>query len=136
MTILTKDQILSQMDLKHVDVAAPEWGGTVRLREMTAAERDDWEDFILSGRSADGKIKGLKNIRATLVSLCAVDEDGQRLFANEDMTALSGKSAAILERLFVAAQKLNSLTPADLEELEKNSSGAGAGDLPSDSALI
>ena len=37
---LSKDQILGAVDFSFVEVEVPEWGGTVRIRGLSAAERD------------------------------------------------------------------------------------------------
>ena len=38
--LLNKEQIQSVSDLETQDVEVPEWGGTVRLKSLTGAERD------------------------------------------------------------------------------------------------
>ena len=38
----------------------------------------------------------------------------------DDIEALGGKSAAVLDRLFGVAQKINGMAAADIEALEKN----------------
>lgn len=109
MALLGRDSILGAQDLKHVDVDVPEWGGTVRVRMMTGSERDAFEagTVIRQGKKVEAN---LVNIRARLVSLCAIDENGVRLFSEADVEALAAKSGAALGRLFEACQKLNGLT--------------------------
>lgn len=41
--ILTKDQILAKDRKKTTDVEVKEWGGSVRLQELSASDRDMWE---------------------------------------------------------------------------------------------
>ena len=53
-----------------------------------------------------------------------VDEAGERLFSNDDVVALGKKNASALDKVFAIAQKLNGLSAADVEELEKNSGSA------------
>jgi hypothetical protein len=62
----------------------------------------------------------LKNIRAKLVALTVVDEEGNRIFSDSDASALGKKSAAALDRVFEVAQRLSGLRPEDVEELSKN----------------
>ena len=104
--ILNRDAILAADDLKRESVEIPEWGGTVWVRVMTGAERDDWERQILDSRGLDNKTN-LSNARARLAVLCACGENGERLFGDEDLDAVGGKSAAALERIFDLALKLN-----------------------------
>ncbi len=127
---LNKTEILAQDDLKTEDVQIPEWGGAwVRVRTLQANERD-W--FEASTVQRNGKIitTNLQNIRARLCLLCLVDENGERLFREEDEFPLGGKSAAALDRIFSVAQRLNGLRDEDVEELAKNSKAGQSDDSP------
>ena len=116
MELLTKENILAAEDLTFEHIEVPEWGGVVRVRTMTAGERDRWETALLDEK---GEVRE-QDIRARLVSLTAVDGEGKRMFDDGDITALSAKSAAAMDRVFAAASKLNGLSAADVEELAKN----------------
>lgn len=122
MPLLGKAAILAANDLKFEDVEVPEWGGTVRIRVMSGLERDAWEASFLTAALA-GKGGGLagsmQNVRARLVAQTAVDEAGERLFSDADMTDLGKKSAAALDRVFAVAQRMNGLNERDIEELGK-----------------
>lgn len=109
MALLGRDQILGAADLSTVDVAVPEWGGTVRVRMLTGTERDAFEasTVVRKGKKLE---TNLENVRARLVALTVIGEDGQRLFDEADAAALGAKSASALNRVFAAAQKLNALT--------------------------
>lgn len=125
MKYLSREDILGASDLQYEDVEVPEWGGTVRLRGLTGSERDEFEAGIVRRRGRDVEAN-LQNIRAKLVSLAAVDEDGKRLFSEADVAALGRKSARALDRLFSVAQRLSGLTDNDVEELAKNSENGQA----------
>lgn len=116
MAILNRDAILGADDMKTVDVEVPEWGGSVRLRTLTGGERDKFESDMVDQRGKNNKLN-LVNLRARLVALCAVDEGGKRMFGDNEVSRLGAKSASVLDKLFVAAQKLNGMTEADVEEL-------------------
>ncbi len=107
--LLGRDAILAVSDLPSVDVEVPEWGGSVRVRMLTGGERDAFEVSTLTRKGKTFETN-LVNMRARLVALTAVDENGARLFSEDDVTALAAKSAAALNRVFMAAQKLNGLT--------------------------
>lgn len=117
--LLSKEQILNAEDLKHIDVKVPEWGGAVRVRTMNGSERDQFEQAILKANQS-GNTQDLENIRALLVALTVVDENGNRLFDKRDVKALGQKSAAALQRVFEAAQKLSAIGDNDIAELEGN----------------
>jgi len=116
MAILNKDLILAADDMKTTDVDVPEWGGTVRLRTLTGGERDKFESDSIDQRGKSNKMN-LINLRARLVALCAVDETGKRMFGDNEVSKIGAKSAAVLDRLFQAAQELNGMTQKDVEEL-------------------
>ena len=115
MALLDKAQIVQADDLAHEDVEVPEWGGTVRVRTLTGAERDAFE-----AESFGEGGKQLANVRARLVARCLIGEDGERLFDDQTIDALGAKSARALDRVFAVASRLNGLTEADIEDLEKN----------------
>jgi len=117
---LTREAILGVSDLPTEDVPVPEWGGVVRVRTLTGAERDAFEGSIVEKRGKKMVVKS-DNMRARLVALAVVDEDGNRLFTDADVIALGKKSGAALARVFQVAQHLSGLTEDDVEELEKNS---------------
>lgn len=128
-TLLSKAAILACEDLPTTDVDVPEWGGTVRVKGMTGAQRDAFEDSLfIDVPSADGKTiarkQDTKNIRAKLVAASLVDADGAALFTQSEIDTLAQKSARALSRVFEAAQRLNGMTPEAKEEA-KNASAPG-----------
>lgn len=117
--LLTREQILKAPDLKTAVVSVPEWGGDVMVWGLTGAERDSFEGSVLQGSGKNQKVN-LQNLRAKLVALTVRDEDGKRLFNDEDIRALGQKSASALDRVYAKAQELAGLTDAAVEELTKN----------------
>ncbi|MFC5997108.1 hypothetical protein ACFQE5_23120 [Pseudonocardia hispaniensis] len=116
MTLLTRDQILSADDLLTVDVAVPEWGGTVRVRALTGAERDRLEASLL-GKDGTASAAKILNFRARVCALTMIGEDGERLFGDAQVAELGRKSAAALARVAEAAQKLSGISDDDVDEL-------------------
>ena len=126
---LSKTEILAQDDLKTEDIQIPEWGDAwVRVRTLNASERDHFEASVTQ-RNGKKITTNLENIRARLCLLCLVDENGDRLFQEEDTFPLGGKSASALDRIFTVAQRLNGLRDEDVDELAKNSNGVLSEDL-------
>jgi hypothetical protein len=116
MSLLTKAAILAAADLKHEDVAVPEWNGSVRVRTMTGTQR---EVFGASLSGDDGKAD-MGTFRVKLVVACVVGEDGAALFDFDDVKALSQKSGAALERVFAVASKLNGMAADSVEKAQGN----------------
>lgn len=117
MALLSREAVLGAADRKTEDVAVPEWGGTVRVRALSGVERDAYEAGIVQLRADGSRSVNMRNLRGRLVSLSCIDEEGRRLFTDEDAIALGDKSASALERVFDAARKLSGLSEGDVEEL-------------------
>ena len=118
--MLTKDQILEANDLPTQDVEVPEWGGQVRVRSMSGADRDAFEASMVTLDKDGTRQPDMSNLRVKLVALTLVDDAGNRLFDVADVQRLALKSAAALEKVFKAAQKLNGLGAQEAEAAVKN----------------
>ena len=114
--VLTKSQILEADDLKREVVGTPEWGGDVLLRELRGRERDSFEEGSLDKQ----RNVSMTNMRARLVALSAIDDEGERLFTAKEATQLGEKSATALNRLFEVCCRLSGITDSDVDKLEKN----------------
>jgi hypothetical protein len=117
--MLDKNTILNADDLPGEVVNVPEWGGSIKVRSMTAKER---EDFSAGLRDKDGNVV-TASWKARLVALTVVDENGARIFADADADALAGKSALVIERLSEVALRLNGLG-TEQAAIAKNLPGA------------
>lgn len=133
--MLTRAAILAAVDTAAEDVSVPEWGGVVRVRGLTAAERDQWEASLNRVEVRNGRTRVIPDrgtIRARLVSMAVIDPaTGQRLFSEADVGALAKKSAAPVSRIYDVASRLSGITAADQEELEGNSDGTAGDGSPS-----
>ena len=109
--MLSKEDILSAKDLKTKDVEVPEWGGAVRVRTMTGADRMKFQHLV----SAKGK-KESGVIEALLIA-AVVDDNGEPLFSADDLAALQSKSTKAIQRVFEAAAELNGLTDKSIDDL-------------------
>ena len=116
---LTAKDILGADDVCRERVDVPEWGGFLYVQEMTGTARDLYEASVIEFVNGSFKQR-LDNIRAKLVAVCAVDEDGNLLFKQSQVEALGKKSGKALDRVFAVAQRVNALTDSDVEELAKN----------------
>lgn len=113
--LLTKEQILTAEDLPFEDVSVPEWGGEVRVRTMTGAAKDAFEESVLlNGKPNYG------NFRAKLLSKTIVDDGGNLQFTEAEVEALGGKSSKAIDRVYKVAKRLNAISSEDQEELVKN----------------
>lgn len=120
---LTKDAILAADDAMYEDVDVPEWGGVVRVKSLNGAQRDAFEASIQKLGKDGSREFDQHDFRAKFVSRVCVDHNGDRIFTNMDVKALSEKSAAALQRVFDVGARLSGLTQGDIETLEGNSDG-------------
>jgi hypothetical protein len=119
MAILTKEQILQADDLKKESVKVKEWGGEVIVRTMTGIERDAYEKSLYDPMKPEGQQFNSVNLRARLVALTVIDENGNRLFTEEEALLVGKKSASALERVYRVALRLNALDNNELEDTIK-----------------
>lgn len=124
--LLGRDEILAAIDIQVENVAVPEWGGSVRIRGLSGTERDQYEAWIISGKGKNRDVN-LRQSRAKLVMMCAVDTDGKRLFDEADIIRLGAKSALALQRVFDKAAALSGLDEDTLEKIQDD-----LGNAPSD----
>ncbi len=115
--MLSAEQILKSDDTPAVEkVDVPEWDGYVFVKVMSGASRDRWE--LSTSRALEKP--GTANVRASLCVATVCDENGNRLFTDNQVANLGEKSSAALDRVYAVAQRLNKLSSSDIEELEKN----------------
>ena len=119
MGFLDRDTILEADDQEFAEVNIPEWGGVVRIRSITGAQRDAYEASLIDERGKDRKMN-LRNARAKLIVLCAVDDAGRPLFTADDVNRLGRRNAKPVDRLFDACKKLAGLTDEDVDKLAED----------------
>ena len=87
---------------------------------VRAWKRDEWEIFCQANQGKPVQW------RAKLASMILCDEDGNRLFTEKDINALSKKSASALQEIWLVGVKRMSISDSEVEELEKNSEAPAA----------
>lgn len=122
MPILTREMARAANDLPVERVDVPEWGEDVFVmaRGMSGKERDLFEGWVAKNRSGKMVEIDLTNLRGKLVVLCAVDEEGRRVFGDGDAEWLGEKSAEALDRIATVIMRLSGLSAGDLEVMIKN----------------
>jgi|SRR5690349_767393 len=119
MAFLTRDAIAEADDVEYDVVPCPEWGGDVRLKSIRGTQRDAYEQSLIVEKSGSRSMN-LRNARAKLIVLCAVDEAGRLLFTADDLNMLGRKNAKPLDRLFDACRKLAGLSDDDVDKLTED----------------
>ena len=124
MTFLSRNKLLEKQKLEITKVDLGD-GEFVYVRQMTGRERDNFEKLLYTiNTNKKGEItteRHLEDFRAKLVVNAVCDEKGVLLLNLDDFSVLSqNMSAARLEKIVNAAQKLNAITEEDKEALVKN----------------
>ena len=122
MGILSCGQILNADDRKYAIVSVPEWGGEVRIRSLSTAERGTIDTVLLNSRH---------ELRQRLCQLTICDEVGELIFQPVHIVKLAEKSGEAMERVAEASWKLSGISGRDVEELEKNCDASLADSSPS-----
>lgn len=137
MALMSKAAILGAADIGFEDIDlsdVPGWG-TVRIKDLTAAERDALEAGltvdVAGGRKGITQKVSLDNVRAAFCAAALVDEDGNLLFTKADLGALGKKSARALDRIFSRVRQRNGLSDGDVQELAENFGKGQSEDSPS-----
>ena len=109
--MLSREEIFNFKAVIPTEVVdVPEWSGQVKVRGLTAGERDAFEIGMKDARKP--------NVRAALVARAALSENGARLFTDADADSLAGFDSRPLDRLFAVAARLSGITPDDVDKLE------------------
>jgi hypothetical protein len=117
MARLTKAQIEASDDLKVETVEVPEWGGEVVIRAWSVDDSDRFAQLLQEGQETGF----IKNFRANVAAMSIVDEAGDLMFTPEEVTKLGKKSPAAMNRVHLAALKLNGLQADAVEDEEAES---------------
>ena len=115
---ISRDQARAGKDERTEYVDVFEWapGGRVRVRSLTATERDDFENAL---QGEKGK-KNMQDVRSKFVVKCCIDDDGNRLFADADLSWLKQKSAAVIDRIFNVGSRLSGMGKTDVEAVAQD----------------
>ena len=127
---LDRDAILGADDLRREPVAVPEWGGTVYVQTMTAAQLGKWQALIRSKKDDASNVEDHIDAMTTLLCFTLTDANGVRLFENGDAERLGERNPTVLRRLMDKALEVNALDKQASEEVEKNSDAIPADGSP------
>lgn len=110
--LLSRQAILVVQDISTQDVEVPEWGGAVRVRQMTVAER---KEFATKSKDTDSTAMGV-----WMLCMLCVDEQGKPLFEQADVDELLKRSFQAVDRVIDAVLSVNGLGDKQIEAAAKN----------------
>lgn len=118
---LSAASILEQPTLVIEELVVPEWGGgKIRLKQLSAKERDDFETSMVTITRGGRQKMNNENFRARLVQLAAVDGEGRALFTKHDIKTLGDLPAAGLQRVYNKINEMSAFSEEDLKDLESD----------------
>ena len=118
MKLLNKAAFLAAADLAHEDVPVPQLGGSVRIRVMSGAARDAFQEYM---RSFGEEPRPTSAVHAALLVQTCIEESGEPMFTMDEIELLRGTSAAATEVMAAAAMRINGLGVHAVDETAKNS---------------
>ena len=144
MTLLSRNSLLAKekIEIVEVDLGKDDKGEpqSVFVRQMSGRERDVWgRSFVKEIKDNRGTVIGhdqaFEDFRAKLAVVTVCNSEGMLILKPSDAPILSqNMSAATLEKIVNAAQRLNAITEEDKEAIVKNSEADQVGNSSSDSA--
>jgi hypothetical protein len=112
------DLILKASDLPKEHIETPEWpeaDGKLFGRVLTGMERRELEKLFTAAEDQPDR-----DPRAFVCGKAIVDEFGGRIFSDEQITALSGKSSVVLDRCYDVIMRISRIRETKEEaKLEK-----------------
>lgn len=117
--MLDKETFFSR-GLRRQNVYLPEHGEGAFLivQELTGEQRDEYDASLWEQRKSSKFRLNLDHATAKLVALSVVNEDGSRMFGDDEVKTLSRKvGASTLKRLAEAAKELSGITDDEIDEL-------------------
>lgn len=127
MSLLNRKQVLTAIDERKKDVETvpvPEWGGEVGIRRLSAADLDKAGFF-------GGGEKTTIEIARSVLSMTLCDENGERLFSDQDIAELDEADVNVTLKLFNEAARINGLLEGEMTGMVASFSEAQPGDTSS-----
>lgn len=118
----TRDLIRHSDDAEMRTVVVPEWGVTVRIKSMSAADR---AATFQETSENNGAVK-LDSFWGRIMTECIIEQDSfDRVFQADDAEwLLSDKSADVISRLSEICMEVSGLSEEAINEAGKDSSGS------------
>lgn len=110
--MLTLTDIKSQK-LKTTEVPIEQWGGSLLIKKMSVAERDELAVYYTNQES------GAQNATLQTIIRSAVNEDGTLMFDESHLEFLSNQDAEAITTLYTAILEFNGIIKKTGEDAVK-----------------
>lgn len=115
-----RERILAAKGLHTETMEIPEWGETITIRSLTVAQREAIDTLVSEAKKSGQPI----SVFALIVGFSILDEDGRRVFSNEDIRLFDDHNSGPFERIWDWHAKHSGIGGKALETAVKNS-GSG-----------
>lgn len=124
-----RDKILTSQDLDREPFAAPKWGlpEGLYVRGLTAAEHV---------QLTSDKVQRERSYSARMAAMALVDDQGNRLFADNEWQELQKKDMATIEAIGEVCMRLSGMGAKEEAELKKTSEPIETNGSPADSLYL
>jgi hypothetical protein len=133
MALLNRNQILEAKDIKTKDIEVKEWGGTIRIKQLSAKEYNDITMNMVnirkmaakqlsSKKNADENLEdaineiAIKNQKILLIIKSVVDENMKPLFSEADMELLYQKNTNVIDKIIAEIEEFNAVSSEDAKK--------------------
>lgn len=117
--MLNRTKLINSGRRRYKLVPLPD-GDTARIQTLNEAERSDFEKGTVNSRGRIN-VDRMASARRRLVAKVLVDEEGRRLFDDDQADLLRQADAAIVGAIYDAAVQFVGISNDDVEEEVKNS---------------
>lgn len=113
---MTAEEIGQLRDFRVQSVDVPEWGGTCYVRSLSLRDAQVFQD--VSAGAARGTFTTEDICKIVALTLC--DEQGNRLFSQEQLDVLLERNFQAVKRLFDASMQVVGLTASGVAQEKKD----------------
>ena len=111
------DKIKNVDDILYEDLSIDEWDIKCRMYSLTSMEKINLaEEFSAEDVSLSDKVK----VQYKMIAMSLRDDNGDIIIPIEESSILGEKNSAVVERLVVSFNRMNSMGSDEVEPLEKN----------------
>lgn len=121
MASVTRETFLRPLERRTESVPVPEFGegAEILVCGMNARERSEFDKQFQTKNGKPSEARQ-KEIRERLVAACCRNDDGTRMFTDDDVAAIGYQDATVVERIVEVAMRLCGMKADDVEALAKN----------------
>jgi hypothetical protein len=120
-TLATRDELLSPYQRRYDYVTLPIKKATLRIQSLTEQEVNEFQNSLWNSDGTRLRRSKLDEADRRFVTLCIVDESGNRMLNDADIATLAKWDRSDLYYLYSKCSAHVGMKMSDIEEMIKNS---------------